>query len=460
MELSPDGYLLKPVNYSTLKMRLPQFCKKKIALSSALIAFQSGDYSDVIRVVDTLTSQDKDIVSHGQLIKAKALLALKDYPSAIEVLRNLHLGPDKNLAIIERAKLAQEQKDYSLAQQLLRTISHDKLLSPQIDEEYADILAEQNQYQEASVELKKAIDASPKSIPRLSKHVAYCLANTDYDNALTTTKQLVQQSRYSFRESIQALFLGASIQLDIANNQYGSEREASVAQISQWVTLWRNQFPRGDYKAFELLLFARASFLQQHSDKAQRLFKEFIDEKLVPSELPISTEIRIELAKVAYLLKADDLYHDTIYSLNEDLSFAASPQSKAIMCYLAKIRIELEHKGTHVREIKSRAGRYIENRQYERAIALLTRPLLDNIADAEIHMLILHALTYCWPSNWRRREVVKLVMKCKSRLRSSQLSDTIEYQEYCSLLAKQLQATIIAEDAHVDSELLTSGVHA
>ncbi|WP_047048287.1 response regulator [Vibrio mexicanus] len=442
IELNPDGYLLKPVNYSTLKQRLPQFAKKKQALAAVLVALSQQRYSDAIMLVDRIKSSDEDILAYAQLLKSKALIELHEHKLAQSILMSLQSSPERDVATLEHAKLKRRLKAYPEALYLLDTLEDNPLLSPQIDEARADIYADQNQYQLAIKALGKAIEASPKSITRLSKQVAYLLANNDFSPALAAIKKLIQQSKHSFRNSIQPLYLGASIQLDLAQQHYASKRDMDVVLINQWVSLWRDQYPRNNYRVFELLLFARASLLQGHADKAQKLFQEFLDEKLLNQELSLPTVLKLELVKVAYLLKDDDLYRDTVYSLNEEFSQSATDTDRAMMCYLAKVRVDLERKGIQVREVKSRVNHFIQNQQYDRAITLLTRPLLDQFADAEIHMLTLQVLTHCWPTLWRRGDVIKLVMKCKARLRASKLSDTIEYYEYCTLLSSSFNREI------------------
>ncbi|GAL09966.1 response regulator VieB [Vibrio astriarenae] len=76
MELSPDGYLLKPISHDILKQKLPTIVKTKATLSEAYIALDQGRFEQVLEMTEEMIQEDESTLIAAQALKARAQIEL------------------------------------------------------------------------------------------------------------------------------------------------------------------------------------------------------------------------------------------------------------------------------------------------------------------------------------------------------------------------------------------------
>lgn len=126
-ELEPDGYLVKPLNFNTLRTRLPKLGRRKRALGKVLHSFAGGDYQQVLEQADEALCSANEMTHSAQMLKAKALIELGHLDDARNILITLNPGPEPTRVTLELARVAKLQKHYKTSQLLLNQIKSDAI---------------------------------------------------------------------------------------------------------------------------------------------------------------------------------------------------------------------------------------------------------------------------------------------------------------------------------------------
>lgn len=440
MELEPDGYLLKPLNYTTLKERLPQFSNKKRHLGDVMTIIGNQDYQKAIDVIDQAFYKQDDIIVRSQILKAQALIGLGKLDEARNILINVKDSPEQSSVNLQLAKLAFDQRQYKQAIFLATQVKQDAFRSAQAHELCAEIYAAQSQYEQAVDEVEAALAISPKVIERHLKRIAYNLALFDLKSAISSIVTMQAEVKNSFRDNVDHYVLGASITLDQAQFQSNENRDVHIASVAKLVDQWRQQFVRDEYKAFELLLFSRVYHLKSDFQKSRAYFKQYLDLLSEQPEREITLYEKIELTKASFAVHDTDQYRAAAKQVTEHLRNAGhSPLNQPTFSYFQQYRSKAEQGYAHIVKVKEHAKQYIASKHFEKASMLLSKAVSSNVVDSEICLLTMEVLTHSWPLNWNRNQVLRNALLCKEHLHGTKYEKTKRFYKACDTLAKQLK---------------------
>ncbi|MGF1712709.1 response regulator [Vibrio kagoshimensis] len=452
MELSPDGYLLKPLNYTTLKERLSGFVRKKRELSDLLIYFAKKDYQAVITMVDEAFYQDDGIIVHAQRIKAEALIELGQYDDARNVLINLQGSVENGKVVLNLARIALKQRQYKQGLFLLKPLQKDPFHAASAAQLSAELNVAQIQFDLALKDIDRAIAISPKVIERHRLKVNLNMAMFNLPNAISSTKSMILESRHSFRETLDMYQLGAQLVLDQAQFATREQRLTHLSVLGKWAESWRAKFPRTAYKAMELLLFSRGNILKSDPMKGRALLQEYKTyianiEGYQPSLLE-----KIELSRVYLLLGHQSEYQRLSEQIN--ISLKKEPfttQDKALLAYLSQWRNKVQRSRENSIKLKRDALTLIEQKSFEKASTMLAHSLDTQFTDNEVPKLLFGVLTRAWPNNWSKRDVIHLAIRCRDQLHDTDFIKSKEFSAQSRVLAQQLDYKDLAMTASMVS---------
>ncbi|MFM2587076.1 response regulator [Vibrio sp. TBV020] len=448
MELEPDGYLLKPLNYATLQTRLPQFSAKKRHLSDLLTVYGNKHYEAAISHVDETFYKDEDIIVKSQLIKAKALAELERYDESRNVLINLKGSSDNSTVQLELARITFLQRQYKQALFLASQVKKDPLRSARAFDLCAEIYTAQHQFDSAQEEIESAISISPKRHERHEVRVSTQLALFDLISATASLKALQTESRNSFRESVDYYLLQASIQLDLALFDSPSQRESHIGSVAKLIEQWRQLYTREQYKGFELLILSRVFKIKSDFHKSRQYFDSYMRHKKESEDYQPSLFESIELAKAAFAAHDDTTYKQAVEDVVTLLdSYPNKAAQNGFASYFQQYRTKCEQGEIHLEKIKERTKQYQAQQHFDKAAILLSKAIKTNTIDSEICLLMLEVLTRSWPPAWTRVQVAKIAMICKEHLKGSPQSKSQAYIKICDTLASQLDFKELKETA-------------
>lgn len=439
MELEPDGYLLKPLNYATLQKRLPQFSAKKRELSDILTIFGNKNYQGAIEYIDQSFFADEEVIVRSQLIKAKSLVALERYDEARNVLINLKGSSENSTVHLELARIAFNQRQYKQSLFLASQVKKDPLRSAQASDISAETYAAQHQFDLALEEVESAISISPKRIQRHEVRVAMRLALFDLTDALNSLKALQAESRNSFRSSVDDYLFAASIQLDLARFDAVNSRETHIASVAKWIELWRQNYTREQYKGFEFLILCRIFKLKNDAQKARFYYEKYQEFRQEDTDHQPSIYEAIELTKASFAVHEHEAYkHATTLAVKAISQHANNAAHYGYMSYFQQYRTKIEQGYSQLLKIKERSRQYVANQHFDKAAILLSKALKANTIDNDLYLLMLEVLTRSWPPAWSKIQVAKIAKICQEHLRGSPHAKTKAYLNACETLANQL----------------------
>ncbi len=439
MELDPDGYLLKPLNYSTLKERLPGFMRKKRHLSDVMVAFDKKQYDSVITLVDENFYTEDDIIVRSQLIKANALIELDRLDEARNVLINLKGSGENGRVMLALGQIALKQRQYKQGLFLLKPLKKDTFLSAAAGHLSAELNIAQIQFREAIEEIDSSISISPKVIQRHWLKVYLHMALFELPTAIQAVKTMILESRHSFRESVDMYQLGALLLLDQAQFSSHKSRIVHLFAFTKWVESWRANFDRLAYKPMELLLYARGNILKSNLSKARECLSEYNQLIAQLENHTPSLFEQIELSRVTLLMGDQSEYLRLSESINIKLKREPfTSENKAILAYMSQWRSKSERLHESASKMKKEAIRCIENRNFERASIILAKAIDSQASDPEIAKLLMGVLTRAWPANMGRKEVTSLALRCREQLKGTDFIKSKEFLAQSKILAQQL----------------------
>ncbi|MBW3698096.1 response regulator [Vibrio sp. T187] len=445
MELNPDGYLLKPLNYTTLKDRLPGFIRKKHILGDLLVTFSKGKYEEAINLIDETFYKEEDIIALSQRIKAESMMALGQLDEARNVLINLQGSSENGKVTLNLAQIALNQRQYKQGLFLLKPLQKDPFHAAAAAALSAELHVAQISFEQARDEIERSISISPKVIQRHRLKVFLNMALFDLPNAIASTKSMILESRHSFRESLEMYQLGAQLVLDQAQFSPREKRLTYLSTLSKWAENWRAKFPRQQYKHLELLIFARGNILKSDVMKGRALLADYYESiKRIEDYQPTLLE-NVELSRVYLLLGKHDEYQKLTELINIELKKEPfTTEDKALLAYLSQWRNKVQRMRESSAKLKQDALQLIEQKNFEKASSLLARAMDTQYTDMDIPKLLLGVLTRAWPHNWSKRDVLHLAIRCKDQLHDSPFIQSKEFIAQSRLLAQQLDYAELA----------------
>lgn len=439
MELEPDGYLLKPLNYATLKERLPQFSAKKRQLSDILVMIGNENYENALNTIDQAFFQDEEIIVRSQMLKAKCLTALGQLDEARNVLINLKGSSENSNVLLELARIAFMQRQYKQGLFLAAQVKKDPLRKAQASDICAEIFAAQQQFDSALGEIDAAIVTSPKMLTRHEQRVAFHAALFDLPATLKAIKILLTESRNSYHDSLEYYLLAASIHLDMAQFGTAEMRDTQIAAVARWVEQWRQGFTREQYKCHELLILCRIFQAKGDFHKSRGYFAQYQHERIDTPESDISLFEYFELAKASFAIHKADVFKQAVASVNKLLrDQPISAMRQGLSSYFQQYRTKSEQSYTQLLKLKERVKQHTANKHFDKATVLLSQAVKANMLDSDLCLLTLEVFTKSWPPNWSKLQVAKIALICKEHLKGTNHAKSRSYALACNTLAQQL----------------------
>lgn len=439
MELEPDGYLLKPLNYSTLKERLPGFMRKKHILSELLIAYEKEQYKKVVTLADESFYTEDDIIVKAQYYKARSLMKLGAYDDARNVLINLKGSSETGRSILALAEISLKQRQYQQGLFLLKPLKKDAFLAAAAANLSAELHIAQIQFKEAIQEIDTAIKISPKMIERYWLKTYLYMATFNLPQAVNVIRTMILESKHSYRACVTMYQLGAQIILDQAQFSTQDNRDVLLQSLDKWIELWRANFPKATYKPLELLIVTRSHLLKGSLSKANQSMDEYKQVCAAIENYQPPLLEQIELSRAFLLFGKNDDYTAITEKINIQLKQEPfTSEDKTILAYLSQWRNRSQRMHESANKLKQEAITFIAARSFEKASIVLAKAMESHLTDPEIPKLLFGVLTRAWPANMGKKEVVSLAIRCKEQIRETDYYRSPDFQAQSKVLAQQL----------------------
>ncbi|MGR5209687.1 response regulator [Vibrio rotiferianus] len=439
MELEPDGYLLKPLNYMTLKDRLPTFTRKKRMLEQILASFSKKAFEDTIRLIDESFFHEEDIALRAQTIKAESLIALQKYDEAKNVLIPLNEGYENSKVKLLLTQLYISQRQFQQALFILEPLFTDPFHAAAALHKAAECNLFINKLHEAKELIEKAVSISPKNIDRHWLSTYINIASLEYGESLSNIKRMINESKNSSRETIEMYQLGACLTLDLTQFSKEANKKTQLGALSTWIESWRANFSRTDYKPVELLVLSRAYLLTGDQRKSQQMLSDYRELVSSIEDHRASLLEMIELSRIQLLSGNVTEYKDLSEKINRKLKHGPLETTNLLMMqYLSKWRAKTQHSRSQAVELKKRAIQLLGQKNYEKAVTILANYQEYSIYDNELTLLLYTNLSKAWPNNWSKKDVIHLAIRCHDQMKGTEFEQRKEFLNSSRTLSNQL----------------------
>lgn len=165
-EYTPDDYIVKPVNESTMRGRLTKVLARKEAFHEIEKAMRAKDYNRAITLCDEQLTARSGYASDLLRMKSNLLINTAQYDKAKKLFDQILAQRDVPWAKTGLAKVYYLTKDYDMARQLLSTVVEENRAYLEGYDWLAKTLEEVGELGEAQRVLVRSAELSPNSINR------------------------------------------------------------------------------------------------------------------------------------------------------------------------------------------------------------------------------------------------------------------------------------------------------
>lgn len=285
VELQPDDFWVKPLLPKNVQNRLSQTLKIKQKLFNIYQAIDHKEHSKVIYHADRHLLNHQLIKLHPNILRMKgeALLNLREFVEAENFFKELmnkykyawvHLGYVK--ALLKQGRIAEIN---SMLEKLTekadtRFATHDML---------AQYYIENEAYDKAYEEIKKATALSPRNIERNKKSWDLARLTHDHQGQFKATKAIAQNAKSSVHDSPHLLLNVIRAGIDLACTITDGSGEKVLKQCERYIKQLEHDYEDANlFKEQVIIAQARICNVREESERAERIVENQVTLKPTP----------------------------------------------------------------------------------------------------------------------------------------------------------------------------------
>lgn len=268
LEFQPDDYLLKPFSYAELERRISRSYHLRQTLKEVHKALHVEDFTAAVDACEVVIQEQSRFSMHATRLKAELLIRIGDYDQAEALYLHASSVRDFSWARLGLAVTYGYQGKQEKAEHLLQELSG----YPETRIEALDWLTRLYISQQKATQALTAVEQVAKTSPRnyLRQHVMATLASIadQKDVAVDVHQKLLTAARYSTYDTADNMLNYARALVEQAKDQQGSEQQATLEKIKDFVSSIKKRFNPINYEHDRLVLEARVLVLQGQTHQA------------------------------------------------------------------------------------------------------------------------------------------------------------------------------------------------
>lgn len=438
MELSPDGYLLKPISHDILKQKLPTIVKTKATLSEAYIALDQGRFEQVLEMTEEMIQEDESTLIAAQALKARAQIELNLLHDARNTLVSLQQVTHLPISYFMQFDIALKQRQYKQAQFILDHMPKNSVSAPLVLDRQTTVQIMQSRLEMALMSQKRSIKLSAMRLERYWILGLIEMALCEFSDAQDTFEYITNHCKLTRFDHVDTYNLGAQMLLDQCQFSQIEIRNKEQTQLRFYVDAMKKRGKHSDYNITESLLIARYQLLYGNRKLFVNAFN-LAQSKMKDTSLDTLGLFNcIELLKIASLTQNDRQVNRMQEQIRTLIKEYDPVEAKLIQSYLAQWRNKTQLSYTQAESLRKDADTLLKAGKNERAIELLIQSLELNKVDTMTPRLLLFALTRTMPPKMSRTDCISLVYRCIRRVNATPYIQTAEFKSVCKQLEKNL----------------------
>lgn len=201
LEHKPDSYLCKPYTVNELNKRLDNCARKKDAMTEIYQALEHDNKSLAISLVNEALAKNTPYRSECLGIKSRQFFELEEFQQAKEIYMAYANEKNCTWANIGLGKIALQENKLTDAENIFKNVIEKKpfylpgydWLASTYEKKYNSLFAEET--------LEKAVNLSPRSVPRLKKYAGLCFNNEHFEKATSAYRKVYDLAYNSIHHS-------------------------------------------------------------------------------------------------------------------------------------------------------------------------------------------------------------------------------------------------------------------
>jgi len=372
IELQPDDFWVKPLLTKSVQTRLKQTLELKKTLFNLYYSIDQGKFSKVIYYADRhlLNKKLSSLHPNIQRMKGEALLSLLEFKEAELFFKELlshykyswvYIGYVKSLLKQGRMDDIQEMLVKLANKPETRFATHDMLAQYYIEQENYDLAYE---------EIKKATALSPRNIERNKKSWDLARLNHDHYGQFNATKSIAQNAKNSIHDSPELLLNVIRAGVDLAGTITDGSSEKLLSQTEKYIQQLEREYDDASlFKEQIIVVRARILNAKNQKERATRLVENQVS--LEPTEL---IEDNLDKVKVYHELGMREEAMLLLEAIKNQVS-GDSLTSQVVNKYIEQETNERSDIQFTPKQLHDMALEHVEKSRFSPAIVALTQAL-------------------------------------------------------------------------------------
>jgi len=371
IELQPDDFWTKPLAINKVRTRFIAILKIKQVLFNINSAIDKKAYAKALYYADRHLNNETLAQYHPNInrIKGESYLALRDFAEAEKFYSQLFKQYKYSWVYLGYAKALLKQGRLDEISDMIKTLIDKPDTRFGAHDMMAQYFIEQEEYEQAYEEIKKAMALAPRNIERNKKSWDLARLTHDHKGQYVATRNIAQQAKNSIHDSPELILNVIRSGIDLAC----ATPDESANEILQQTDRYIRQFEhdRHDANLFKqqlIVVKARLHNVRNERDKATKLVENHMS--LQPSSV---VEDNLDRVKVLHELGMREDAIDLLEAINNQIA-GDSLNSQVVRRYIAQESEQREEIHFTAKELNSMA---VEHFQKNRLL-----PALDAIKQA------------------------------------------------------------------------------
>ncbi|ARD44597.1 response regulator [Colwellia sp. PAMC 21821] len=371
IELQPDDFWTKPLAINKVRTRFIAILKIKQVLFNINSAIDKKSYAKALYYADRHLNNETLAQYHPNInrIKGESYLALRDFAEAEKFYSQLFKQYKYSWVYLGYAKALLKQGRLDEISDMIKTLIDKPDTRFGAHDMMAQYFIEQEEYEQAYEEIKKAMALAPRNIERNKKSWDLARLTHDHKGQYVATRNIAQQAKNSIHDSPELILNVIRSGIDLAC----ATPDESANEILQQTDRYIRQFEhdRHDANLFKqqlIVVKARLHNVRNERDKATKLVENHMS--LQPSSV---VEDNLDRVKVLHELGMREDAIDLLEAINNQIA-GDSLNSQVVRRYIAQESEQREEIHFTAKELNSMA---VEHFQKNRLL-----PALDAIKQA------------------------------------------------------------------------------
>ena len=371
IELQPDDFWTKPLAIKKVRSRFIAILKVKQVLFNINNAIDKKSYAKALYFAERHLKNEKLAFYHPNInrIIGESYLALREFVEAEKFYFQLFKQYKYSWVYLGYAKALLKQGRLEEISDMLKTLIDKPETRFGAHDMMAQYFIEQEDYEQAYEEIKKAMALAPRNIERNKKSWDLARLTHDHKGQYVATKNIAQQAKNSIHDSPELLLNVIRSSIDLACATPDESANDLLQKTDRYIRQFEHDLHDANlFKQQLIVVKARLHNVRNERDKATKLVENHMS--LQPTSV---VEDNLDRVKVLHELGMREDAIDLLAAINKQIA-GDSLNSQVVRRYIAQETQQREEIHFTAKELNSMA---VEHFQKNRLL-----PALDAIKQA------------------------------------------------------------------------------